>query len=257
MAERGQTIRSLVFDKDGVILDLAETWVPVIRAVAEFTVSCIPPAHSGTVDRAALLRKVGIDDDSGNIDPVGLFARGSHAEVRAAWQSILPDDMIRLESDKAYRSEAERISNSMSQGNAVAKGDVKTPLERLADAGFKLALLTNDSEESARRGLVEVGVAHLFDPFLGADSGFGAKPEPEGLLHCCAAHGSGPMQTIMIGDTGADYGVAKNARVADFICIAENPDHRPHRDIRVENVIAQLDALPDLLVKRGDMESAG
>ena len=37
-------IKLLVFDKDGVILDLAQTWLPVVRAVADYTISRIPPA---------------------------------------------------------------------------------------------------------------------------------------------------------------------------------------------------------------------
>jgi hypothetical protein len=42
--------------------------------------------------------------------------------------------------------------------------------------------------------------------------------------------------------------------VADFICIAESPDERPHADVAVENVIPRLSDLPDLLVRRGDMK---
>ena len=57
----------------------------------------------------------------------------------------------------------------------------------------------------------------------------------------------------MIGDTGADFGAAVNARVADFICIADDPQHRPHEDVKVENVIARLTDLPDLLVRLGIM----
>jgi len=44
-----------------------------------------------------------------------------------------------------------------------------------------------------------------------------------------------------------------NARVADFICIADDPQYRPHQDVKVENVIARLTDLPDLLVRRGVM----
>lgn len=251
MSER--KIKSLVFDKDGVILDLAETWVPVIRAIADFTVSQVPRKSRGDVDRATLLKQVGIEDESGAVDPVGLFARGSHADVRDAWQAVLPDGMIDLRNDADYLCEVRRISNELAFGKAVPKGDVATPLKRLADAGFKLALLTNDSEESARQGLAEIGIDHLFSPFLGADSGHDAKPKPHGLLHCCREHGSLPEQTLMVGDTGADYGAAVNAGVADFICICDDPENRPHESIKTENVITTIAELPDLLIARGDM----
>ena len=32
-------IRSLVFDKDGVILDLVGTWFPVMQALADYTLT--------------------------------------------------------------------------------------------------------------------------------------------------------------------------------------------------------------------------
>ena len=57
----------------------------------------------------------------------------------------------------------------------------------------------------------------------------------------------------MIGDTGADFGAATNARVADFICIADDPLYRPHQDVKVDNVISRLVDLPDLLARQGYM----
>ena len=35
-------IKSLVFDKDGVLLDLIETWLPVMQGLAEYTLSLVP-----------------------------------------------------------------------------------------------------------------------------------------------------------------------------------------------------------------------
>ena len=137
----------------------------------------------------------------------------------------------------------------MTQGNVVAKGDVETPLRRLAAAGFRIAMLTNDSEGSARRNMAELGIEDLFDPIIGVDSGHGSKPEPDGLLHILAQHGSAPSEALMIGDTGADHGAAVNAGVADFICIADDPSHRPDAAIDPKNVIADLTDLPDLLAR--------
>jgi phosphoglycolate phosphatase-like HAD superfamily hydrolase len=66
-------------------------------------------------------------------------------------------------------------------------------------------------------------------------------------------HGSDPAETLMIGDTGADYGAAINADVGGFICIADDPAQRPDMAIDVADVIPRLSDLPDLLIRRGDM----
>jgi phosphoglycolate phosphatase len=248
-------IRSLVFDKDGVILDMAGTWMPVARQVADYTLSRLPAGNSGAMSRAELLAAVGVDDETGRIDPFGMFAREPFANVRTTWQAMLPPDMINLNSDQEYRAEVRRLAEQMTTGNVVAKGDVETPLRRLAAAGFRIAMLTNDSEASARRNMAELGIEDLFDPIIGVDSGHGSKPAPDGLLHILSQHGSSPAEALMIGDTGADHGAAVNAGVADFICVADDPAHRPDPAIDEGNVIASLADLPDLLVRRGDMKA--
>ena len=246
-------IQSLVFDKDGVILDLVATWFPVVEKLADYTLSRMPATRRDSATRTGLLAAVGVDEASGHIDPMGLFAMGSLTEIRAAWQQLMPPGSIDLQTDESYHLEVRRLVNDYAHNNTVPKGDVVTPLKALADFGFQLAILTNDSEESARRSLGELGIESLFHPIIGADSGHGGKPEPHGLLHCLSVHGTDPSRALMIGDTGADFGAAVNARVADFICIADDPQHRPHEDVKTENVIARLTDLPDLLVRLGVM----
>ena len=248
-------IRSLVFDKDGVILDMAGTWLPVARRVADYTVSR-QPEDDRRVTRAELLAAVGVDDATGAIDPRGMFAAEPFVRVRTTWQAMLPPDMIDLNEDHEYRSEVRRMAQEMTHGSVVAKGDVETPLRRLAAAGFRIAMLTNDSESSARRNMAELGIEDLFDPIIGVDSGHGPKPEPHGLLHILERHGTTPDQALMIGDTGADYGAAVNAAVAGFICISDDPNQRPDDNVPVANVISQLADLPELLIRRGDMAAA-
>lgn len=244
-------IQSLVFDKDGVILDLVGTWFPVVEKLVDYTMMRLPAASRETVTRDALLATVGVDEATGHIDPMGLFAMGSFTDIRAAWQTLMPPGSIDLQNDESYRVEVKRLVSAHAHGNTVPKGDVVTPLRTLAESGFQLAVLTNDSEESARRSLDELGIESLFHPIIGADSGHGGKPEPHGLLHCLSVHGTDPSRALMIGDTGADFGAAVNARVADFICIADDPEFRPHQDVKVDNVISRLVELPGLLARRG------
>ena len=246
-------IQSLVFDKDGVILDLVGTWFPVVEELVDYTMTRIPAAHRSSVTRTDFLASVGVDEATGHIDPMGLFAMGSFTDMRAAWQTLMPPGTINLQEDESYHAEAKRLVRELAHGNTVPKGDVVTPLRALAESGFQLAVLTNDSEESARQSLEELGIESLFHPIIGADSGHGGKPEPHGLLHCLSVHGTDPSRALMIGDTGADFGAAVNAGVADFICIADDPQYRPHEEVKVENVIARLTDLPDLLVRRGAM----
>lgn len=244
-------IKLLVFDKDGVLLSLAATWLPIIEAVAAYTISRLPDGNN-TITVADLLAPIGVDASSGQIDPCGVFARDSFAATQLVWQKHLPAAMFDLQSDRGYQVEIEALVRKLLRGKSVAKGDIKTPLCNLYAAGFRLALLTNDNEVSAQQSLSELGVSKLFSTVVGADSGHGAKPEPRGLLYCCAANGVDPAQALMIGDTRADYDAAIYAGVADFICIADDVDARPDSAIKLDNVIPDLASLPELLHRRTD-----
>ena len=244
-------IKLLVFDKDGVLVSLTATWLPVIKAVADYTISLLPQGSSD-IAAADLLASIGVDLGNGQIEPEGIFARNSFAAIQSVWQRHLPSTMFDLRSDNDYQAEIEALMLRLVRGKSVAKGDIKTPLFKLYTAGFRLALLTNDNEVSAAQNLSDLGVARLFGTIVGADSGHGAKPDSGGLLYCCAANSVDPSQALMIGDTRADYYAAIAAGVADFICIADNVDARPDPAIKTGNVISDLASLPELLLRRGD-----
>ena len=242
-------LQLIIFDKDGVILDLQATWLPVAQAVAAHTVTLIPTidAAMSKITTSDLLHAIGVDDLCGHIDPKGIFATGSFAQMRTKWQAMLPPQMIDLEHDQAYRDAVQAIVNEQTRQTTKAKGDVVTPLNALCKEGYQLALVTNDSESSARQSLYDLGIANLFTAIVGADSGFGSKPDPDGLLHCCDVAGVRPDASIMVGDTIADYGAALAAGCKAFVCIAESFEFRPHDDIQPEFVIPDLTGLPGLL----------
>ncbi|MEK9554153.1 MAG: hypothetical protein VW446_12890, partial [Alphaproteobacteria bacterium] len=109
-------IQSLVFDKDGVILDLVETWFPVVEKLVDYTLSRIPATSQSAVTRTGLLAAVGVDEASGHIDPMGLFAMGSLTEIRAVWQSLMPPGSIDLQNDENYHLEVGRLVNDHVHG---------------------------------------------------------------------------------------------------------------------------------------------
>ena len=131
---------------------------------------------------------------------------------------MMPPGMIDLREDESYRLEVRKLVRDLAHGNTVPKGDVVTPMKRLAEAGFQLAVLTNDSEESARSSLEEIGILSLFNPVIGADSGFGET----GSARSAAL----PVGAWQRGIGGADdwrhgcrFRCCRNAGVADFIAL--------------------------------------
>ena len=237
----------IVFDKDGVILDLEATWLPVARAVAQYTASRIPDDWNGKIGAPDLLAAIGVNDETGSINSKGIFAAGSFADIRACWQKMLPSHMISLDHDERYQHDVKELVNRHGRNQTVPKGDVETPLRQLYAKGYALAILTNDNEESAKKNMRDIGILDLFRVVVGADSGFGSKPDPDGFLHCCEVTGIAPAASIMVGDTMADYGAALAANAGDFICVADSAKNLPHENIDREKVISRIDQLPALM----------
>lgn len=237
----------IVFDKDGVLLDLNATWMPMIIGMAEY----LSEKSNGTAERDALLSAVGVEmvpgTDEGEILENSIFAAGTFVAMREVWEEMSPALKAVFEDMETYRADMQRIREERVRGNTVAKGDVATALSELRSAGFSLAVATNDTVNSTQLSLEDMGIAEAFDVVICADSGFGRKPEAGGLLETCRVAGCTPDEAIMVGDTQTDWLAAQNAGFGRFVTIADSapdvPGFIPSSDLVLPSIEGLRDAL--------------
>jgi phosphoglycolate phosphatase len=86
-------------------------------------------------------------------------------------------------------------------------------LERLAAAGFRLAVCTNKLEGLSRRLLERLDLAHRFQAICGADTFAFRKPDPRHLIETIVAAGGDPECAVMVGDSATDVATAKAAGI--------------------------------------------
>ena len=229
-------VKGLLFDKDGTLLDLHATWGMVLNEMIWFT------AGEGEKRLAEDLARIGgYDLQSKRFTPDSQLAQGDWGSIFEAWQQRLGPDKgkrLFLFLDELRQGKRRRAS--------VALGDIRPTLERLAGAGFKIGIATNDAEGPARRDMEHIGVADLCDVIYGHDS-HGAKPGPEMMAAFCAETGLRPDQVAMVGDTMTDLRFARNAGAHSCIGIIDpsyaNQPFVEGVDVQVEHV----DAIPVLL----------
>lgn len=77
-------------------------------------------------------------------------------------------------------------------------------LARLAEAGVRMAVISNKPTRFARALLEHLGVARFFTHVLGADAQPRRKPAPDALLLVLAAWGMQPAAAVMVGDGHQD-----------------------------------------------------
>jgi phosphoglycolate phosphatase len=195
------TIRAILFDKDGTLVDFQRTWGPAIDAVMR---------HLAGADRAAYER---------------LAATSRFVEAE---QRLLPDSPLIAEPTSVYGklwakalgrtasaeflAEIDRLVCEATTSHLVAIGDPKALLTSLAARGYRLGMMTNDAEVTARTHTRKLGLDRLLAFVAGYDSGFGAKPAPGPVLAFAQAVGVAASEVAVVGDTVIDLAAARAAK---------------------------------------------
>ncbi len=120
---------------------------------------------------------------------------------------------------------------------------VEEGLRALRARGLRLACLTNKPTDFARPLLQRKGLAACFDQVFGGDAFERKKPDPLPLLRTCAALGSEPSRTLMVGDSSND---ARAARAAGcpVVLVRYGYNHgEPVEAVDADGVIDRLDEL--------------
>ena len=179
-------IRGILFDKDGTLLDFDATWPPAYQAAAEML--------AGLAGNPALVNRVmrlGGYGEDGVLDPVSVFACGSTDEISEFCAAIPELDGIQ---DIAGR--VDRLFTEFGEQAPWVVDCLDAILEGLHGRGFALGLATNDSAASAEAWIAHNDFGRLFDFVAGADSGYGAKPDPAVFHAFCARTGLAAHQIL-------------------------------------------------------------
>jgi HAD superfamily hydrolase (TIGR01549 family) len=129
--------------------------------------------------------------------------------------------------DSFWLTEAEKITARLFPG-------VKEILLKL-EKYFTLGLVTSGSKSRVQRDMIATGINIFFKTIVTGDDIQTPKPSPEGLEVALRNLGKQPDEAIYIGDSSADYEMAKAASVyfigvsSEFNSLSSNhPDYSIH-----------------------------
>jgi phosphoglycolate phosphatase len=212
-------LQAAVVDLDGTMVDTVGDFIVALAALlAELGLPQV-------ADREFVLRTVG----KGSAHLV----RSTLAQAGGA-PELLDDALARYQ--QHYRAVNGR--------HAIVYPGVAEGLERLTAQGFALACLTNKPRAFALALLQDKGLARHFRHVFGGDSFARAKPDPLPLLATCAALGSAPAATLVIGDSVNDV-LAARAAGCPVVLVSYGYNHgRPAADAGADAVVDRLDAVP-------------
>ncbi len=208
---------AFIIDLDGTMVDTLGDFVAVLeRVLAELGLPL--------VDRAFVEQTVG---------------RGSEHLIRSCLAHVGADAGLYERAWALYQQQYRVLNGQFAE---VYPG-VREGLARLRALGLPMACLTNKPATFARELLALKGLDGFFDKVFGGDDFEHKKPDPLPLLMTCAALGSDPAQTWMIGDSSNDAQAAHAAGCA-VVLVSYGYNHgEPIRNVPARQYVDRLDQI--------------
>ena len=122
-------------------------------------------------------------------------------------------------------------------------------MERLEEAGMRLAVCTNKLEELAIPLIGKLGLSDRFVTVTGGDTFPVRKPDAGHVLGTIEKAGARPEATVMIGDSINDILAARNAGIPS-IAVTFGYSDVPVEDLQPDHVMTHFSELTGELVRR-------
>ncbi len=232
------TIKGILFDKDGTLLDYFETWMPLNHAAAR--------AAAGGDEALAerLLAASGYDPRSGRVLSGTLLAAGTNEAIAARWATLLPG-----RDAAGLTALLERVFVEGGRHSATPVTELGPLLARLKAGGLALGVATSDSQAGARATLAAFGVLEQLDFLAGYDSGFAPKPEPGMVVGFCAATGLRPAEVAVVGDNLHDLAMGRAAGAGLVVGVITGTSRHADLAADADHVLDSIVELEDLLAR--------
>jgi phosphoglycolate phosphatase len=230
------TIRGVLFDKDGTLIDVNGTWVPIYRQMLcdQFKI------EPGDAD--VMMAGVGYNASTDAFNANSMLAAGTTRQLIDYWWPGL-DEAGMLEKMRMIDVDYAPLSKSMLRPLM----PLAPLLQELKEMALHVGLATNDSHYSARTHLSHLGVLELFDAVIAADTVATPKPSGDMIRRFAGTVGVKPSEIAMVGDNAHDMEEARNGGAG--LAIGVLTGNAGHDDIAhlADHTLGSIAELPALL----------
>ncbi|MGH6819786.1 MAG: HAD family hydrolase, partial [Methylocella sp.] len=192
------SIRGVLFDKDGTLIEVNDTWLPIYRLM----LSDLFAADEEGVN--VLLERAGWDRTTDSFKPGSILAAGTTRQLASIWWPDL---------NAAELAEKVRILDHDYAPLIKAALKPLMALEpifaELKAMGLRLGVATNDSHVSATNHMTHIGIIEHFEDIIAADTVDVPKPSGNMVRRFAEITKLRPAEIAMVGDNSHDMEEAR------------------------------------------------
>lgn len=215
---------TVVFDLDGTLADTSGDLIAAANAC---------------------FRARGLGDLLDPADDALIAFHGGRAMLRAGYARMTSEALLPPGAeDEDYLRLLDHYGQNIAIHTRLYPG-VESALQRLTQAGHRLAVCTNKPQALADRLLRELGIRDAFAAMIGADTLPVRKPDPRPYRAAVTEAGGQVRNSFLIGDTETDRktAVAAGVRVA---LVSFGPEGPAIARLAPQALLHDFDDLPDL-----------
>ncbi|OEL03431.1 HAD family hydrolase [Staphylococcus succinus] len=198
----------ILFDKDGTLIYFDRSWMKIgVQLVEDFMTTYqedIKDVEAGYV-------YLGIID--GEIQPGTIMASGALDEMVQAFCEIANQDVTQWAQNRSQTLVDNRIPE-----NVVVEGIDET-LATLKNQGYKMGIVTSDSNKGVQQFLEATNFSQFFDVIISTEADAVEKPNPEVLNPLFNNYEVAPHDVTIVGDTANDIQTGVNANLGLSIAV--------------------------------------
>jgi phosphoglycolate phosphatase len=233
------TLRGILFDKDGTLLDFEATWGPLYKRLA------LDLAEGDLRKADKLLVGGGFDPLTNRMRAGSVLGAGTTDEIVEVWFPGLSG-----EERRAMAARIDAVFHAHGEHNSVPVPDLVETLDALAAMGFAMGVATNDATGAAKAALNTLGLNGHLRHVFGYDSVKRPKPGPD-IVHAFAqAIGAAPSEVAVVGDNLHDIEMARSAGAGLAIGVLTGNSGEAELGPVADVVLPSIRELPAWLAQR-------